>query len=98
MVMGYFDESANPHADFICMSGYLADDDNFGALTADWNVLLAKYRIPYLHLADFIASQGVYEELGWSGIEKNSQNSPAVVDFVVVSRRPLLAGVGVGFT
>ncbi len=96
MVMGYFDESANPHADFICMSGYLADDDNFGALTADWNVLLAKYRIPYLHLADFIASQGVYEELGWREKEKNSQISPALDDFIGVIRRHTLAGIGVG--
>jgi hypothetical protein len=96
MVMGYFDESANPQADFICMSGYLADDTNWEALTGDWNQLLRKYEIPYMHLADFIASKNVYEELGWKDRTKSDQINQALDDFIMVIRRHTLAGIGVG--
>ena len=33
MIMGYFDESETK--DFVCMAGYLADENNWMALTAE---------------------------------------------------------------
>jgi hypothetical protein len=95
MVIGFFDEST--HMDFVCMSGYIAGDDYWGTLTQEWNWLLyEKYKIPYLHLADFIAARGVYEELGWKEPRKNCPIDGALDDFISVIRRHTIAGVGVG--
>ena len=65
MIMGYFDESTESNQEFTCMAGYLADDANWNALTSEWDVLLKKYSIPYLHLSDFMHSWKIYEALGW---------------------------------
>ena len=95
MIMGYFDESETK--DFVCMAGYLADENNWVALTAEWNVVLKKYSIPYLHLADFMGSWKIYEELGWKKlVNRESKINDALTDFISVIRRFTIAGIGVG--
>lgn len=95
MIMGYFDESETK--DFVCMAGYLADENNWMALTTEWNVLLKKYSIPYLHLTDFMGSWKIYEELGWKKLaNREAKVSEALSDFISAVRRHVLSGIGVG--
>ena len=93
MVMGYFDDSGMMNQNIVCMAGYLADNENWGAMTSDWNVLLSKYKIPFLHLADFRAAQGIYSGLGWK------KDDPRILEaldaFIFVIRKHTIAGVGV---
>jgi hypothetical protein len=99
MVMGYFDDSGtlSSQKQHICMAGYLADDSNWTALTQDWNVLLSKYSIPFLHLADFLSSWGAYKDLGWRDDPNREQKiKETLEDFIFVIRRHTIAGVGVG--
>lgn len=94
MVIGFFDEST--HTDYVCMSGYIADDGYWEALTQEWNRLLrVKYDIPFLHLTDFISSRGIYDELGWKEPAKNSLIEMALDDFINVIRRHTIVGIGV---
>jgi hypothetical protein len=46
MVMGYFDDGGTMNRDLICMAGYLANDENWEAMTTGWDVLLKKVRDP----------------------------------------------------
>jgi hypothetical protein len=93
MVMGYFDESGGgTDNDFLCMSGYLANNSNFDALTDGWNEMLRKHRLHSLHLADFVAMEGPYSDLHWDGSKINE----VLVDFISVVRRHTIAGIGVG--
>jgi hypothetical protein len=93
MVMGYFDESADSHdSDFMCMSGYLADDAYFEALTRDWNGLLVKYKLKSLHLADFMHMTGQYSGLRWS----ERKIDKVLKEFIGIIRRHTIAGIGVG--
>jgi|ERR1017187_596881 hypothetical protein len=93
MVMGYFDDSGMMNQTLICMAGYLADDQNWTAMTNDWNVLLGKYGIPFLHLTDFLAAQGIYSELGWKKDEPRIRE--ALDLFIFAIRKHTIAGVGV---
>jgi hypothetical protein len=95
MIMGYFDEGEIK--DFICMAGYLADEPNWMALTAEWNVLLKKYSIPYLHLADFMGSWKIYETLGWKQLpDREERIAAALRDFIFAVRRFTISGIGIG--
>lgn len=96
MIMGYFDESADSHAEFVCMSGYIAEDGDWEALTDDWNKLCRKHRIPYFHTTDFIGSNGVYEELGWKNSELNDLIPQVLDEFISVIRKHKITGIGVG--
>ncbi len=78
------------------MSGYLADDSNWDALTSDWNRLLDKYDIPYLHVNDFISANGIYKEKGWKGKEKGDLIPQVLDDFIEVVRRHTIIGIGIG--
>jgi len=96
MIIGYFDETANAHQDFVAMSGYLADDSNWSALASDWGVLLDQYQIPFLHVADFVQAKGIYQQLGWQEPEKN-KTIPDVLDaFIGVICQHTIFGIGIG--
>jgi hypothetical protein len=78
------------------VSGYIADDSNWTALSDDWDVLLKKHRIPYLHVADFIASEGIYKKLGWQDKAKKCLVPCVLDDFIDVVCRHTILGIGIG--
>jgi len=97
MVMGYFDESSSfNNLDYMCMVGYLADENNWNALTLQWSELLKKYELPFMHLADFMAGEGIYEELGWKGEPKKSKRKEVIDSFIAAIQQHTISGIGAG--
>jgi hypothetical protein len=96
MIIGYFDETKNSHQDFVAASGYLANDSNWDALTDDWATLLKKHSLPFLHTADFLSAEGVYEKLGWKEKEKNDFIPVVLGEFVDIIRRHTVFGISIG--
>ena len=96
MIVGYFDETENSRADFVAMSGYLADHSNWDALSTDWDLLLKKHKIPYLHVKDFLAAKKVYEDLGWNKPPKSTSALDVLGEFIDVICKHTIMGVGIG--
>lgn len=96
MVIGYFDETKNSHQDFVAVSGYLANDSNWDALTDDWTVLRKRHSLPFLHTADFLSAEGIYKELGWKEEEKNKQIPSVLNEFIEIIRRHTIFGITIG--
>lgn len=94
MIVGYFDE-AYKGQEFVCMTGYLADDSQWRSLTIEWNRLLEKYSIPYLHLSDFLSSWDIYKD--WKNYpDRKEKIRHAIDDFCNVVSRYTFCGVGIG--
>jgi hypothetical protein len=93
MVMGYFDDSGTINGDLVCMAGYLADDSSWEGFCKQWDRLLRKYGIPFLHLADFRAAEGPYRELGWE--KGQPEIKAALADFITAIQRFTICGIGV---
>jgi hypothetical protein len=96
MIIGYFDETKNSHQDFVAASGYLANDSNWDALSDDWATLLKKHSLPFLHTADFLSAEGIYEKLGWKEKVKNKLIPSVVLEFIEIISRHTVFGITVG--
>ena len=79
-------------SDFVCLAGYIADDDGWNSLCADWGTLLSKHKIPFIHMKDMVALRGPYENLGWT----HEQRDAVLSEFIDTIRKHVIAGFGVG--
>jgi hypothetical protein len=56
ILKGYLDDSGgvkDPNHDAFAFAGYLASGDTWTAFEADWQEMLTKNEVPYLHLSEF---------------------------------------------
>lgn len=90
----YFDESGKyQDSDFICLAGYISDDDRWSVFCTEWAGLLAKHHIPYVHMKNFMVLQGEYKELGWTADHRDM----VLREFFDVIRRNIMAAFLIGF-
>jgi len=92
--MGYafLDDSGKfKDSDFVCLAGYLSDDDGWTQFSEKWGKLLIKHGIPYIHMKELISLRGPYENLGWTP----AQRDDVVNDFIDVIRAHIQVGFGV---
>src|SRR5689334_13927510 len=63
-LVGYFDESGHSsNTDFISIGAFVAEEVAWARISEAWTGALERSGAPYLHMADFAHSQGVYA--GW---------------------------------
>lgn len=92
--MGYLflDESGKfADSDFVCMAGYISDEDGWSQFSEKWGKLLLQHKIPYIHMKEMIHLQGPYKELGWT-VERRDE---ILNEFIDVIRAHIQAGFGV---
>ena len=93
MLHAYFDESGKfQDSNFICLTGYIADDDQWERFSTEWVGLLERHHIPYVHMKHMIALQGVYKELGWT----HEHRDKVLDQFIEVIQRNILAAFAIG--
>ncbi|MET4389371.1 hypothetical protein ABIB73_005142 [Bradyrhizobium sp. F1.4.3] len=65
LINAFFDESSegDAHNGLLTVSGYALDLAGVGRLTAEWQTLLDDYRLPYFHMAECNACDGIFEHL-----------------------------------
>ena len=63
LMEAYFDESYGDDSAFLCVSGYLFERDKAVALDVEWRKMLAKYELPFFHMADCAHGFGHYKHL-----------------------------------
>jgi len=66
----YIDESYTDEFPVFAVGGYLVREDKARDMDAEWRATLAKYRVPYFHMADVNACKGIFEQLGDEGCDQ----------------------------
>jgi len=92
--MGYpfLDESGKfADSDFVCMAGYISDDEGWTQFFEKWRKLLLRPEIPYIHMKEMISIRGPYKDLGWT----SEQRDGILNEFIDVIRDHIQAGFGV---
>ena len=68
MLTAYFDESEIfSEIDMLFLCGWIASVSEWQQFEFDWRLLLAKYDVPYLHMKEFVHSNGPFAK--WKGKE-----------------------------
>lgn len=63
-MVAYFDESGTgDDSPYLCMAGYIFEQDNIIGLEAAWEQMLAKYELPYFHMSECAHHIGIYSHL-----------------------------------
>jgi hypothetical protein len=63
----FLDESGKlADSDFVCLAGYISDDDGWSQFSEKWGKLLLQYKIPYVHMKEMVHIKGPYKDLGWT--------------------------------
>ncbi|MGD1018237.1 MAG: DUF3800 domain-containing protein [Verrucomicrobiia bacterium] len=94
IVDAFFDESGHyADTDFICLAGYVAEDDGWLAFCKDWRERLRVNDIPYIHMKELMRPDGVYRGKGWSEAHRDDVLS----EFITKIQAHTLAGFGIGF-
>jgi hypothetical protein len=67
VIWGFFDESGKllNADDYICLSGYLADE-NWDGFTSEWGLLLKQHNLPSIHMARLLSRNPPFEKIKWS--------------------------------
>ena len=62
MFVAYFDESGQLEAGgYVCLAGFVAPADAWGAFNDTWNAALTRHRAPYLHTTHLANFKKVYK-------------------------------------
>lgn len=64
----YFDEAGGKDHGFIAVCGYIAPEDRWRGFETEWNLILKRFDVPYLHMLEYAHSTGPYRK--WKGDEK----------------------------
>jgi hypothetical protein len=93
MPMVFLDESSNfGRQEFVCVAGYMADDDQWASFADEWRLLLKKHHLNSMHTADFLAGQAEYRKLELDQTAKTS----ILQEFIGAIQKHLPAGFAVG--
>ncbi len=94
VLWGYFDEAGHFRGagDYLCMAGYIGDEDGWNAFTERWGKLLRKYGITAVHMKDMIALQDEYGKLGW---DHDYRDKVVLPEFIEVIKDHLAVGLGI---
>lgn len=93
MAHAYFDDSGKlSDSDFVCLAGYIAPDDGWQSFCVKWGPLLARHKIPYIHMKELIPLRGPYEPLNWT----TDRRDAVLGEFIDLIRSYVVAGFGVG--
>jgi hypothetical protein len=93
-VQAYFDESGHfADTDFVCLTGYIAEDAQWQAFCDAWKVCLRSHKVSSIHMKDFMRRQGQYVSLGWTDAERDD----ALSEFVNIIRANTWGAFAVGF-
>jgi hypothetical protein len=86
----FFDDSGKWHdRDFVCLCGYLSDENNWNRLIAQWLPLLKKHELSSIHMANFYTTA---KGKGWDQARIDSVLS----EFAAVIRENVMVGFAVG--
>ena len=92
MVYGFFDESGKlADRDFICLCGYVSDEDKWNRFGTQWDLLLRRHEIPEIHIAPLLARQEPFRNIDW----KEEHEREVLRQFAKVARDNTLAYFGV---
>lgn len=94
IVQAFFDESGHyADTEFMCLTGYIAEDDGWEEFCAKWRELLRKYNIVSIHMKSFMGLRDEYKQLNWN----EAQRDDALSEFIKIIQSYTLAGFGIGF-
>jgi hypothetical protein len=94
VVHAYFDESGSQAgSDYICLCGYIAEDENWQMFCQEWGKQLRLDDIPYVHVANLMSRMGVYKSKTWTDGERDDLLSR----YINIIRSNALAGFAIGF-
>jgi len=95
MIHCFFDDSGKESDQgnkFVCIAGYMAVGDSVWSILANgWWHQLVRHGLVWLHMKDFMQSQGEYVSLGWDWPKKKA----VLEDFIQVIKSAQLIGFGV---
>ncbi len=76
----YFDESGTgEESQFLCIGGYIFENDNATNLDTEWQKLLKKYQLPYFHMSECNAHKGVYAHLSKKECDDSAREASELI-------------------
>jgi Protein of unknown function (DUF3800) len=86
----FLDDSGKWHdRDFVCLCGYLSDEDNWNLFLRRWQPLLQKHGLTHIHMAEFYS---IANQKGWDKIKIDS----VLAEFAAIIRDHVKVGFAVG--
>lgn len=94
IVQAFFDESGHyADTEFMCLAGYIAEDNGWEVFCREWRELLRKHNIVSIHMNAFMRLREEYQQLNWT----EAYRDEVLSEFIRVIQNHALAGFGIGF-
>lgn len=93
LVVNYvFDDSGGySDTEFISIAGYAAQDEQWDSFMGEWETLLLRHGLPYMHMRELIPLQGPYKKLGWD----YSKRDAVLAEFIALIKLRMACGFAV---
>lgn len=72
IVQAFIDDSGSVgDGNFICLAGYLSDEPRWLSFGLDWQDLLKKHEVEYIHIKSLLPGRDIYEKKQWTQEHRN---------------------------
>lgn len=93
LVQAFFDDSGDFRSPGLSyLAGWISDTEGWNRLGAQWQLLLAKHRLEFLHTSDFLAGEGDHRDSTLTAMERRA----VVRQFVELIRDHVFCGYAIG--